>query len=60
MPVLKPDEVLRYLNARGFLAAAEVELVQSRWNLERDGPLLQYIARENLLPDEVAQDLIEL
>jgi len=60
MPVLKPEEVLRYLNARGFLAAAEVEMVQSRWNLERDGPLLQYIARESLLPDEVAQDLIEL
>lgn len=60
MPVLKPDEVLRYLNARGFLASAEVEMVQSRWNLERDGPLLQYIARENLLPEEVAQDLIEL
>lgn len=60
MPVLKPDEVLRYLNARGFLSSAEVELVLSRWNLERDGPLLQYIARENLLPEEVAQDLIEL
>jgi eukaryotic-like serine/threonine-protein kinase len=60
VPVLKPDEILRYLNAKGFLSAAEVELVNSRWSMEKDGPLLQYLGREKLLPDEVVEDLITL
>ena len=60
MPVLKPDEILRYLNAKGFLSAAEVELVNSRWSVDKDGPLLQYLGREKLLPTEVVEDLINL
>lgn len=60
MPVLKPDEILRYLNARGFLSPAEIELVKSRWSMDRDGPLLQYLGREELLPAEVVEDLITL
>lgn len=60
MPALSPDEVLRYLNAKGFLSSAEVELVKTRWNVERDGPLLQWIGRQKLLPEEVAADIIQL
>lgn len=60
MPVLKPDEILRYLQAKGFLSAAEVELVNARWAVDRDGPLLQYLGREKLLPGEVVEDLITL
>ncbi|MCC6465817.1 MAG: serine/threonine protein kinase, partial [Planctomycetes bacterium] len=60
MPALKPDDVLRYLGARGYLAAGEVEFVQSRWNPERDGALLSFVGRERLLPQEVADDLVEL
>ena len=60
MPVLRPDDVLRYLGARGFLSGAEVELVQARWALERDGPLLDFLAREKILPEEVAADMAEL
>jgi hypothetical protein len=60
MPILNPDEILRYLNAKGFLSSAEVELVNSRWTVDKHGPLLQYLGREKLLPEEVAQDLITL
>ena len=60
MPVLKPDEILRYLNAKGFLSSAEVELVTSRWSVDKDGPMLQYLGREKLLPSEVVEDLITL
>ena len=60
MPILKPDEILRYLNAKGFLSSAEVELVTSRWSVDKDGPLLQYLGREKLLPGEVVEDLITL
>lgn len=60
MPVLNTDETFRYLVARGFLSAAEQELVQSRWNVESDGSLMQYLGREKLLPQEVVDDLIEL
>lgn len=60
MPILKPDEILRYLNAKGFLSSAEVELVNSRWSVDKDGPLLQYLGREKLLPGEVVEDLITL
>ena len=60
MPVLKPDEILRYLNAKGFLSSAEIELVNSRWSVEKDGPLLQYLGREKLIPTEVVDDLITL
>lgn len=60
MPALSPDEVLRYLNAKGFLSSAEVELVKTRWNVERDGPLLQWIGKQKLLPEEVAADIIQL
>jgi serine/threonine protein kinase len=60
VPVLNTEEVIRYLVARGFLSSAEQELVQSRWNVESDGPLLQYLGREKLLPQEVVDDLIEL
>ncbi|MBZ0137997.1 MAG: serine/threonine protein kinase [Planctomycetes bacterium] len=60
MPVLKPEEILRYLNAKGFLSAPEIELVNARWSVEKDGPLLQYLGREKLLPEEVSQDLITL
>jgi serine/threonine-protein kinase len=60
VPALSPDEVLRYLNAKGFLSSAEIELVKSRWNAERDGPLLHWLGREKLLPGEVARDVIEL
>jgi hypothetical protein len=60
VPVLKPDEILRYLTAKGFLSSAEVELVNSRWSLEKHGPLLQYLGREKLLPEEVVEDLITL
>ena len=60
MPVLKPEEILRYLNAKGFLSSAEIELVNSRWSVEKDGPLLQYLGREKLIPTEVVDDLITL
>lgn len=60
LPVLKPDEILRYLTAKGFLSAAEVELVNSRWSVDKDGPLLQYLGRESLLPTDVVEDLIIL
>ncbi|MBX3459189.1 MAG: protein kinase [Planctomycetes bacterium] len=60
MPVLKPDEILRYLAAKGFLSAAEVDLVNTRWSVEKDGPLLQYLGREKLVPPEVAEDLLTL
>lgn len=60
MPILKPEEILRYLNAKGFLSSAEVELVNARWSVDKDGPLLQYLGREKLLPSEVAEDLITL
>ncbi len=60
MPVLKPAEILRYLTAKGFLSAAEAELVTSRWSAQRDGPLLPFIGREKILPPEVAQDLADL
>ncbi len=60
MPALSPDEVLRYLNTKGFLSSAEVDLAKSRWNAERDGPLLQWLGREKLLPIDVARDVIEL
>ncbi len=60
MPVLKSDEILRYLTAKGFLSAAEAELVTSRWSVEKDGPLLQYLGREKLIPAEVSEDLLTL
>ncbi|MCA8945417.1 MAG: hypothetical protein KDB29_04260, partial [Planctomycetes bacterium] len=60
MPILSPDDILRYLNAKGFLSSAELELVNSRWSLDKDGPLLQYLGREKLLPEEVVEDLITL
>ncbi|MCB9932442.1 MAG: serine/threonine protein kinase [Planctomycetes bacterium] len=60
MPVLSPDEILRYLSAKGFLSSAEVELVNSRWSVDKHGPLLQYLGREKLLPEEVVEDLITL
>ncbi len=60
MPALSPDEVLRYLNSKGFLSSGEIELCKSRWNADRDGPLLQWLGREKLLPGEVAKDVIEL
>ncbi len=60
MPALSPEEVLRYLNTKGFLSSAEVELCKSRWNADRDVPLLQWLGREKLLPAEVAKDVIDL
>jgi len=60
VPILNPDEILRYLNAKGFLSSAEIELVNSRWSIDKDGPLLQYLGREKLLPEEVVEDLITL
>lgn len=60
MPILRPDEVLRYLAAKGFFSATEAERIASRWNAERDGPLLQFISRENILPPEVVEDLAAL
>lgn len=60
MPILKPDEILRYLTAKGFLSSAEVELVNSRWTVDKDGPILQFLGREKLLPGEVVEDLITL
>lgn len=60
MPALKPEEILRYLRARGFLSGAEFELVSTRWSPEREGPLLPYLGREKLLPEEVVEDLIGL
>ncbi|MCF6227479.1 MAG: serine/threonine protein kinase [Planctomycetes bacterium] len=60
MPILNTDEVMRYLVARGFLSSAEQELVMSRWSVDTDGPLMQFLGREKLLPQEVVDDLIEL
>ncbi len=60
MPVLKPDEILRYLTAKSFLSVAESELVSSRWNVDQHGPLLQYLGREKLLPEDVVEDLLTL
>jgi serine/threonine protein kinase len=57
---LKPSEILRYLIARGFVSAAEAELVTSRWSAERDGPLLQYLGAQKIVPKEVAEDLVTL
>ena len=60
VPILNPTDVLRYLRRKGFLSAGEVELVESRWSADREGPLLPYLAREKILPEEVAEDLITL
>jgi len=60
MPVLKPDEVLRYLVAKGFLSSGESDLASNRWSVDKDGPLLQFLGREKLLPTEVVEDLITL
>jgi serine/threonine protein kinase len=60
VPVLKPDEILRYLTAKGFLSSGEAELASNRWSVDKDGPLLQFLGREKLLPTEVVEDLITL
>lgn len=60
MPVLKPDDILRYLTAKSFLSAPEAELVQGRWNVDQHGPLLQYLGREKLIPEDVVEDLLTL
>ena len=60
MPALSPDEVMRYLNTKGFLSSAEIELVKSRWKPDRDGALMHWIGKERLLPAEVAADVISL
>jgi hypothetical protein len=60
VPLLKPDDVLRYLAAKGFLSEAESRMVAERWKDDRDGPLLQYLGRQRLLPAEVVEDLTEL
>jgi serine/threonine protein kinase len=60
VPLLKPDEILRYLAAKGFLSEAESRMVAERWRDEKDGPLLIYLGRQKLLPAEVVEDLTDL
>lgn len=57
MPSFAPDDILRFLQSKGFLSSAEAELAEARWNPSADVSLLDWLAKERLLPTEVAQDL---